>query len=82
MSDLRLLQNFVAVFHSRSFRAAADELGISQSSVTKRIQMLESELGLRLFNRTTRAVEPTDSARELINAAAVSYTHLRAHETN
>ena len=76
MSDLRLLQNFVAVFHSRSFRAAADELGISQSSVTKRIQMLESDLGLRLFNRTTRAVEPTDSARELINAAESA---LQAH---
>ena len=76
MSNLRLLQNFVAVFHSRSFRAAADELWISQSSVTKRIQMLESELGLRLFNRTTRAVEPTDSARELINAAESA---LQAH---
>ena len=69
MSDLRLLQNFVAVFHSRSFRAAADELGVSQSSVTKRIQLLENELGLRLFNRTTRAVGATDRARELLNAA-------------
>ena len=77
MSDLRLLQNFVAVFHSRSFRAAADELGVSQSSVTKRIQLLENELGLRLFNRTTRAVDATDSARELLKAAENA---LHAHD--
>ncbi len=69
MSDLRLLQNFLAVFRNRSFRAAAEELGVSQSSVTKRIQVLEAELDLRLFNRTTRAVEPTDSARQLIASA-------------
>lgn len=81
MSDLRQLQNFVAVFHSRSFRAAADQLSTSQSSVTKRIQLLEHELGLRLFNRTTRAVEPTDSARELVSLAERSLqTHAAFHE--
>ncbi len=69
MNDLRLLANFVAVYRHRSFRAAADELGMGQSSVTKRVQTLENELGLRLFNRTTRTVEPTDSARQLIVAA-------------
>ena len=69
MNDERLLQNFVAVFHHRSFRAAADELGVSQSSVTKRVQLLEHNTGLRLFDRTTRAVEPTDSARALISTA-------------
>ncbi len=69
MSDLRLLQQFVAVYRHRSFRSAADEMGIAQSSVTKRIQQLEQQLGLRLFNRTTRTVEPTDSARQLIGKA-------------
>ena len=66
MSDLRLLKNFVAVFRNGSFRGAANEMGITQSSVTKRIQLLESQLGMRLFNRTTRAVDPTDTARALI----------------
>jgi DNA-binding transcriptional LysR family regulator len=69
MSDLRLLRQFVSVYRNRSFRSAADEMGIAQSSVTKRIQHLEQELGLRLFNRTTRTVEPTDSARQLIGKA-------------
>ena len=66
MSDLRLMKNFVAVFRNGSFRGAANEMGITQSSVTKRIQLLESHLGMRLFNRTTRAVDPTDTARALI----------------
>ena len=66
MSDLRFMENFVAVFRHGSFRGAANELGITQSAVTKRIQLLEGQLGMRLFNRTTRAVEPTDSARALI----------------
>ena len=69
MSDLRLLEQFVSVYRHKSFRSAAEEMGIAQSSVTKRIQHLERELGLRLFNRTTRTVEPTDSARQLIGKA-------------
>ncbi len=69
MSDLRLLEQFVSVYRNRSFRSAAEEMGVAQSSVTKRIQQLEEQLGLRLFNRTTRTVEPTDSARQLIDRA-------------
>ena len=42
MSDLRLLEQFVSVYRNRSFRTAADEMGIAQSSVTKRIQQLEA----------------------------------------
>jgi DNA-binding transcriptional LysR family regulator len=69
MNDVRLLQNFLAVYRHRSFRTAADELGVAQSSVSKRIALLEGHLGMRLFNRTTRAVEPTDTARQLISHA-------------
>ena len=69
MSDLRLLAHFAAVYRTRSFRAAADDLGVAQSSVTKRIQLLEQQLGVRLFNRTTRTVEATDAARNLIAKA-------------
>lgn len=69
MSDLRLLEQFVSVYRNRSFRSAAEEMGIAQSSVTKRIQHLEQQLGLLLFNRTTRNVEPTDSARQLFEKA-------------
>lgn len=66
MTELRFLKHFVTVYRNRSFRASADELGIAQSTVTKSIQRLETQLGLRLFNRTTRSLEPTDTARQLI----------------
>lgn len=72
MTDLRALKHFAAVFRSGSFRATADALGISQSTVTKSIQRLEAELGLRLFNRTTRTVAPTDTARQLIDKAEMA----------
>ncbi len=65
-ADLLLLRHFVAVYRTGSFRSAADELGVTQSTVTKRIQQLEKAVNMRLFNRTTRAVEPTDTARHLI----------------
>lgn len=69
MSEIRLLHHFVAVYQHRSFRIAAERLSISQSTVTKNIQRLEQQLQMRLFHRTTRSVEPTDSARTLFNRA-------------
>lgn len=72
MTDLRALECFAALYHSGSFRLTADALGASQSTVTKSIQRLEKDLGLRLFDRTTRTVIPTDSARQLIDKAEVT----------
>lgn len=66
MSELRLLEHFLAVYREESFRAGAQRAGVSQSTITKSIQRLEKELGVRLFNRTTRTVEPTDTARQLV----------------
>ena len=69
MTDIRQLEHFVALYKRRSFRVAADALGISQSTLTKTIQRLETDLGVRLFNRTTRSVTATDTARQLIGRA-------------
>lgn len=69
MTDLKTLEHFSWVYRTGSFRSTAEQLGVSQSTVTKSIQRLETELGLRLFNRTTRSVEPTDTARSLIDKA-------------
>jgi DNA-binding transcriptional LysR family regulator len=54
------LEVFVAVAQLGSFRAASQHLGLSQPAVTQRIQRLESQVGLQLFNRSTRRVELTD----------------------
>ena len=74
------LQHLVAVYRNRSFRLAAEALGVSQSAVTKRIQRLEAEIGTRLFNRTTRSVEPTDAARQLIDRAEAAINAVEAFD--
>ena len=55
-----------AVARHRSFRAAADELGISSSTLSHMMRALEERLGLRLFNRTTRSVAATEAGEELV----------------
>ncbi len=63
LSDLNA---FVAVATHRNFRRAADTLGVSHSSLSHAIRNLESQLGIRLFNRTTRSVAPTPEAERLL----------------
>ena len=69
MPDVKSLAHFVTIMQTRSFKDAAEQLDVSQSSMTRSIAQLEDDLNLRLFNRTTRTVEPTDSARALSQAA-------------
>ncbi|MCA9696758.1 MAG: LysR family transcriptional regulator [Myxococcales bacterium] len=51
---------FVHVAETRSFKAAAERLGVTSAAVSKAVAKLEEELGVRLFDRTTRRVEPTE----------------------
>lgn len=62
--DLNDLQAFRAVAELGNFRKAAESLHISQPAFSRRIDKLEQALGVRLFNRTTRRVEPTAVGRE------------------
>ncbi|MFJ3483292.1 LysR family transcriptional regulator [Pseudomonas sp. NPDC090202] len=54
---------FARVARHKSFSIAAKEVGLAQSSVSRTIAALESELGVRLFLRTTRAVELTETGQ-------------------
>jgi DNA-binding transcriptional LysR family regulator len=64
-SEFAELKAFVAVVERASFARAADHLGISRSALSQVIRQLESRLGVRLLNRTTRSVAPTESGRRL-----------------
>lgn len=64
-SDFAELKAFVAVVDRTSFARAADHLGLSRSALSQIIRQLESRLGVRLLNRTTRSVSPTEPGRRL-----------------
>lgn len=66
---LRQLQVFVAASRARSFSEAADRLGISQPSLSGTISKIETQLGLRLFDRTTRSLILTADGRDLAAVA-------------
>ena len=54
---------FVAVMEAGSFTAAAERLGTRSGQASKLVSRLEAELGVRLLNRTTRAVSPTEAGQ-------------------
>lgn len=65
MDALQAYTAFVRSFEAGSFSAVAREMGISQSAVSKQIATLESGIGVQLFARTTRKLQPTHEALQL-----------------
>ena len=63
--DLNLLRVFMVVYRTRSFTQAAQELDLTQSSVSNAIGRLRSWVGEALFTRVGRGIEPTAVAREM-----------------
>lgn len=66
-SEFAELAAFVAVARERSFRRAAEQLGLSPSALSRAIRSLEERLGTRVLNRTTRSVAPTQAGEMLFN---------------
>jgi DNA-binding transcriptional LysR family regulator len=65
--DLSALQAFVLVATRRSFRQAADELGLSPSTLSHMLRALEEKMAVRLLHRTTRSVSTTEAGEQLLN---------------
>ena len=63
---LRQLRVFIEVARLQSFSRAADEIGLTQSAVSRCVRELEAEIGVRLVDRTTREVQLTDIGANLI----------------
>ena len=89
ISDLRHIRAFLALSRARSFTRAAAELHVSQPTLTVQIQRLETEVGVRLFDRNKRHVDLTQAGRDIlvplerilvdVEAIATSTEELLAH---
>ena len=81
------LEAALAIMRLGSFRAAALELGLSTTALSNAIAKLERQLGVRLFNRTTRSVSPTDAGRAFaeqvgpaLESIHAAMNHARSHQ--
>ena len=66
------LRAFEAVARHLNFRAASEELSLTQSAISRQIQSLEGDVGVSLFLRHTRAVELTGAGAQLLRAVMPS----------
>ncbi len=87
--DFDGIQAFVVIAELGGFNKAADQLHITQTALTRRMQKLESYLGLKLIDRTTRHVELTaigreflPQARAIVNEMTSAVDHLKDMSEN
>jgi DNA-binding transcriptional LysR family regulator len=73
--DIKQIQYFLSVVETGSFSAAADELYVSQSSLSKQIIALENELDVELFDRGKRKISLTEAGR-VFHKNALAYNEI------
>jgi DNA-binding transcriptional LysR family regulator len=76
--DLADLDAFTAVARHRSFRGAATVRGASASTLSEAVRRLEMGLGVRLLNRTTRSVTPTEAGARLLERLVPALSEVAA----
>jgi DNA-binding transcriptional LysR family regulator len=76
--DLGDLNAFVAVARAGGFRDGARASGASASGLSEAVRRLETQLGVRLLNRTTRSVAPTEAGRRLLDRLSPALTEVEA----
>ncbi|HEX8466931.1 MAG TPA: LysR family transcriptional regulator [Allosphingosinicella sp.] len=69
---------FVAVARERSFTRAAAQLGVSPSALSHTMRALEERIGVRLLNRTTRSVSPTEAGERLLTTIGPQFDQIRS----
>ena len=69
---------FLAVARERSFTRAAAKLGMTQSALSQIIRNLEERVGIKLLNRTTRSVTPTQAGERLFLSLGPKFTEMDA----
>ena len=67
--ELHQLRYFVAVAETGGFIRAAERCGVTQPSLSQQVRKLEGELGVTLFDRSSRGAVPTEAGRALLPRA-------------
>lgn len=75
--DFRQLEMFVAVAENLSFTQAGEQLRVAQSAISRKIKLLEDELGERLFKRVSRRVYLTPAGEVMLRYARRIFQDLR-----
>lgn len=78
LPPLRAIEAFVRIVRLGSARAAADELGLSPSALSRRVAALEEFIGKRLFTRQHQAMKLTDEGQAFYNAVGPKFDELAA----
>lgn len=78
LPPLSALRAFEAAARLKSFTRAADELAVTPAAISHQIHALEADLGVRLFNRLSRSVELTPSARLLLPGLSEAFAGIQA----
>lgn len=78
LPPLATLVAFETAYRCASFTRAADELSLSQTSISRRIRELEQYLGVKLFERRRYDVCPTEDAAELVAAVRLGMSEIAA----
>lgn len=76
--DLNALAILATVARARSFRAAADQLGLTRSAVSQAVRRVEDTLGTALLRRTTRSVALTEAGEALLERVAPALAEIEA----
>lgn len=76
LPDIRLLQTVIILAEELHFSRAAERLHIDQSTLSKRVLELESQLGFRLFERNHQTVELTEPGRKFVEEAREAILHV------
>jgi len=76
-SGLIELEVVLAVARLGGFRAAARDLGMSSTALSRAIAQLESKIGVRLFNRTTRSVSLSAAGEQFVAAVGPALAEIR-----
>ena len=73
--NIQDLRCFIVLSEELNFRRAAEKLNMSQPPLTRLVRRLEQDIGVALFNRTTRTVELTQAGRYLLKEAKALLIH-------